>query len=239
MIVSHFSQSNRRRVLIAVLVIMVVAFIVTVTAWVRSILQLEPDSAISLAISTLEAIGLIVSLFIAIRQLVDSKEIARATFITELNKSFVENQDYVALYNALQSCFDKDCRAGKPCGKACDITEDCGLDFPKGQISNYLTFFETMYLLHKNGVVSFEIIDDLFAYRFFLAVHSKIVQQKKIKSQPQNFKNIFCLEYEWLRYRKEHGKDADPAADSVYNRLLLKDLVGEAEYKKLTDSCRK
>ena len=236
---SHFNYNSRRRILIGVFSVMAVALIITIATWIRSVFELEPDSYISLAISSVEAVGLIASLIIAIKQLVDSKEIARATFITELNKSFVENADYIRLYNALQKCLDKDCQADKSCGKPCDITTECGLDFPKGLISNYLTFFETIYLLHKNGVVSFEIIDDLFAYRFYLAAHSKIVQQEKLKPQPHNFKNIFRLEYEWLKYRREHGKDADPNAETVYNRLRLRDLVEPEEYEELIEGCRK
>lgn len=199
---------------------------------------LSPDSAISIAISAVESVGLIISLIIAVRQLTDSKEIARATFITELNKSFAENTDYLDLYNKLQNCYDKACPCAQSCKDRYNLKKACNLGIPKGQISNYLTFFETMYLLNRNGVISFEVLDDLFAYRFFLAVHSKVVQQKKIKSQPQNFKNIFCLEYEWLKWRKEHGKDVNPDVESVYNRLMLEDLVEKDEYMKMTKDCR-
>jgi hypothetical protein len=218
---------------------MVVALIISITSLVKSFFQLSDDSAISIAISTVESFGLIISLIIAVRQLIDSKEIARATFIIELNKSFVENDDYLDLYNKLQSCFDGSCPCGQKCGARYDIGIECKVDVLKGQISNYLTFFETVYLLYRNGVISFEVLDDLFAYRFFLAVHSKVVQQKKLKVQPHNFKNIYCLEYEWLKWRKEHGKDKDNSVETVYNRLLLKDLVGADEYANLTEGCKK
>lgn len=235
----RIKQSVKRRALITILIVMVMALIVTATTLVKFLLKLQPDSAISLGISTVETIGLIVSLIIAIWQLGESTKISRATFITDLNKAFVENNEYIELYNALQSCFDTKCsKAEEKCGNRHDFATNCNLDFPKGQVSNYLTFFETIYILHKSDVISFAIIDDLFAYRFFLAVHSKFVQQIKLKPQPQNFKNIFCLEYKWLRWRKENGKDADPAVDSVYNKLLLEDLVGKKAYEELTVECR-
>lgn len=235
----RIKQSSKRRALITILIVMVMALIVTATTLVKSLLELQPDSAISLGISAVETIGLIASLIIAIWQLGESTKISRATFITDLNKAFVENKDYIELYNAFQSCFDMECsKLEKKCSNRYDYTATCNLDFPKGQVSNYLTFFETIYILHKSGVISFAIIDDLFAYRFFLAVHSKFVQQIKLKPQPQNFKNIFCLEYEWLRWRENNGKDADPAVDSVYNKLLLEDLVGIKVYEELTKECR-
>ena len=184
-------------------------------------------------------ISIIVSLVLALRQLRESTKIARATFITNLNKAFVENKEYTEIYNALQSCLDKECESQPKCDRPDDSSVDCKLSYPKGQVSNYLTFFETIYILYKSGVISFAIIDDLFAYRFFLAVHSKFIQQKKLKLQPQNFKNIFCLEYEWLRWRKDNKKDADPAVDSVYSRLHLKDLIEKEKYEELTKECRR
>lgn len=157
----HIRQESRRRALIVILLLLVVSLIISVSSLVKSYFQLSADSAISITISTVESLGLITSLIIAIRQLIDSKEIARATFIIELNKSFVENDDYLDLYNKLQSCFDHSCLCSQKCGDRYDINKECNLDALKGQISNYLTFFETVYLLKRNGVISFEILDDL------------------------------------------------------------------------------
>ena len=73
------------------------------------------------------------------------------------------------------------------------------------EISNYLTFFETMYLLLQERVIEIETLDDLFAYRFFIAVHNETIQKEKIIKTPYNFRNIFLLEKEWMEYRKRKG----------------------------------
>lgn len=228
----HFRKS-----LLAVLTVLIIALIITATTLIESYVQLDTNSAVSIIISSVETILLLVSLVIAIAQLYDSKEISRGNFITELNKSFVENDDYTCVYNHLQNCKDDCCDCGTKCCDRLKITADCNLDLTKGQISNYLTFFETIYILNKRKVIDFDILNDLFAYRFFLAVHSKIVQQKKLKIQPQNFKNIFCLEYLWLKYRKDHNI-VSTDENSVYTHLLLEELVGKDIYKKLTKDCR-
>lgn len=228
-----FRQGNKHMLLIAITPVLVVVAIISLTTLIKDIFNLDPGSLISTVISVLEAIGLIISLIIAIKQLSDSKEITRATFLIELNKSFVENQDYLDLYNMLQNCLDNCCKCGNKCNNSKDLNEPCNLNILKGQISNYLTFFETVYILQKNGVISFSVIDDLFAYRFFLVVHSKIIQQMKIKAQPQNFRNIFCLENEWMEWRKKHGKDLDDSVDTVYNRLKLENLVTPELYQEL------
>lgn len=218
--------------------VLIVVIIIALFSLLRKILKMETFDAVSIIISAIESVGLIVSLIIAIKQLVGSKEIARATFITELNKSFVENEDYLAIYNLLQDCYDGACECDEPCMERTNLDRPCRIRIPKGQISNYLTFFETIYLLKNRGVISYDVIDDLFAYRFFLAAHSKLIQQAKIAPQPQNFVNIFRLEYEWLNWRYAHGKDHDENAGTVYVTLPLRNLVSEEIYRQMTDGCQ-
>ena len=207
-----------------------IALFITIISLIESLLKFSSDT-ISLVVSTLEASGLIVSLFIAIRQLADSKEIARADFLVELNNSFINNEGNLQLYTALQNCVDSKCQhKSSGCGEG-----KCAVNLPKVVVSNYLTFFETVYLLICNGVITLEMIDDLFAYRFFLAIHSEFVQQEKLATQPENFKNIFCLEYKWLKYREETAHKIDKA-ESVYRKLPLKDLMKTEAQKELYNS---
>lgn len=196
------------------------------------------ETIVSLSFSVLEAVGLVISAIIAVKQLGDSEEIARATFVTELNKSFVENHDYLDVYNALQNCIDGKCDCSEECSGRFDLDSPCEVAISKGQLSNYLTFFETIYILVKRNTIQFDILDDLFAYRFFLVVHSKFAQQQKLKPQPQNFRNIFCLEREWLAYRASKGRYTE-GENTVYGTLTLRSLVGDEQYEKLTKDCRK
>lgn len=227
-------NKNKSAISLIIISIIVIALIIALATLGRHVLSLKDDVLLSITITSIETIALIVSLAIAIRQLYDSKEIARATFIVDLNKSYVENQDFINLYNHLQACFDNKYKESHDCSDE----SKCHLEFEKGVISNYLTFFETIYLLYKNGVISFEIIDDLFAYRFFLIAHSKLVQQEKLGHQPENFTNIFCLEKEWLEYRKKHKPSPNSGEKSIYEYLPLKDLVTEAQYTELTKNCK-
>lgn len=204
----------------------------------------------TLGLAVLETIGLIISLVVAIFELRKSTEVARATFVTELNKSFVENPDYKKLYDFMQNCFDGKCQS---CPENNCRETDCSLNVDKSLISNYLTFFETLYILHKRNVISFDIIDDLFAYRFFLIVHSRLVQKEKLIPQPENFHNIYRLEHDWLEYRIKHGKltrediqnscqkykenlnkeDSPVRWVNVYTARPLKAVISEDLYKKI------
>lgn len=232
-------KRNCRKISLSFLIILIIiALIISVASFARSLLSLSDETVISITISVFETTGLLVSLIIAVRQLNDSKEIARASFIVELNRTFTESPGNIELYTALQDCIDSKCDEKDRCGAG----KDCLLAFPKVVVSNYLTFFETVYLLEKSGAISFDMIDDLFAYRFFLAVHSKFVQKVKLAPQPENFKNIFCLEHEWMLYRKNKAHKTD-SENSVFKTLPLKDLMKTDEQKRLYSEwikeCRK
>lgn len=228
----------KRKSLFLLIAVLVIALIITSASFARELLSLSNETVISLVISAVETIGLLVSVVIAVRQLDDSKEISRASFVVDLNRAFTESQGNVDLYTALQNCRDSKCDIKDKCEEG----GSCNLNFPKVVVSNYLTFFETIYLLEKSGAIDFEMIDDLFAYRFFLAVHSKFVQQEKLAPQPENFKNIFCLEHEWMLYREKVAHKIDKE-DSVFKMRPLKDLMKTEEqksvYRRWIKECRK
>ena len=197
-------KSNKRKLLLALILVLVVAPIVVFHLWTKT-KGIDLLVALPIELQYAEIAGILVTIIFSIQEFKGSKEIARGDFIMELNKSYVENPKYMEIYTILQDKLD-----GKG-DKTNQIT--------KAEISNYLTFFETIYLLEKNGVIDFKIIDDLFAYRFFLAVHSGVFQREKLGAQPKNFKNIFKLEREWMDYRASIGKDKeerDPNKPNVY-----------------------
>ena len=221
------AKNFRQKAVISLMMVLIVALMVSLANLLRLFFEFSDSDFFELLVSSFETVGLVVSLFVAVRQLGDSKEIARAQFLTELNKSFVENAEYAELYNALQNCLDGKC----PHQADCKAQDKCLLAIPKGTVSNYLTFFETINLLVEGKVLDIEVIDNLFAYRFFLAVHSKFVQESKIIPQPENFVNIFRLERKWLDYRKKIGKT--PKEGSVYATRCLETLVDPETYARL------
>jgi len=187
------------KLLISIVLILIVALI----AFVQRNISLM-DEQISVVLQLMEVVGIAFTITFTILQLYDSKEIAKATFVVELNQNYVENSDYMDVYNKLQAKYDDE-------SKNTD-------DISKGSISNYLTFFETIYILKNRGVISLKVIDDLFAYRFFLAVHSELFQEQKLRIQPENFKNIYLLEKEWLDYRVKKKKIEQDELNDAVNR---------------------
>lgn len=136
-------------------------------------------------------IAAVIAAFSLIYEINKSKKLNEAEFLIHLNSLFITNQDYKLVYNLL-SAYDFESEPDY-------INEISNCD-----ISNYLTLFETFYILLKRKVIDIKLLDDLFAYRFFLAVHNPYIQREKLAISPKNFKNIFRLERIWLNYRKQH-----------------------------------
>lgn len=242
-------QSHRRRywLLLVILLPLAACLVVFLLRYFRLFTLPEDVSRIlDLFLHLAEIIGVLIALIFTFQELIASKEISRANFIVGLNQSYVENEEYMQLYNFLQKEYEFHSRnpaenvestAPDSAGKTDSLPGEKDL-ISKGCISNYLTFFETIYILYQRGVISFDIIDDLFAYRFFLAAHSGFVQKQKLLDQPENFKNIFMLEKEWLEYRKAIGKKDKDSPNSIYSIRLLKDELtklenGEERYNRL------
>lgn len=163
--------------------IFLIAIIVIVGAWlVNKLFDYKINDAM------IAATIAVVSLIYEINK---SKKLNEAEFLIHLNSLFITNPDYKTVYNLLSE-YDM------------EIESDYQNEISNCDISNYLTLFETLYILLRRKVVDMKLLDDLFAYRFFLAVHNPYMQRKKLAISPKNFKNIFRLERIWLNYRRKN-----------------------------------
>lgn len=119
----------------------------------------------------------------------DSRRLQEASFLVKLNTTFVENSAYTRVYEYLENNLHHKKNNRK---------------LKASEVSQYLTFFETLYVLVKEHSVSIDEFDDLFGYRFFLAVNDDDIWNIKL-SNHNNFKNIYEFEYRWFNYRVDRG----------------------------------
>lgn len=118
-------------------------------------------------------------------------EIAEGEFILNLNNCFNDNPELNSFYKRL---YFND-----------PLTEK---DWESLII--YLTFFETLLVLIKRNIISFDLIDDLFSSRFFSLSANVQVQERDLLKYPDVNRNIFTLDYMWRAYRKKTGQPAYP-----------------------------
>jgi len=127
-------------------------------------------------------------------QMKRSKDMAEGEFILSLNTSFGDNDDIRGLYAKLV--------AGGPLTEA-----------DQSAVVAYLTFFETMYLLLKRNVLDMALLDDLFRYRFNIAVTNSDIQRLELLPDAEYYRNIYTLDARWHRFRQSVGEsDESPGA---------------------------
>lgn len=139
-------------------------------------------------IQSISLLSAILGVVLVAVELFQSRKVAEADFLASLNNAFVTSEDYKEAYMLFENYDFENCP---------------DLDLDNVHISNYLTFFETFQLLIERGTLSISMLNDLFGYRFFIAVHNPYVQRKKLVKSPDNFKNLYLLEREWMEYRRK------------------------------------
>ena len=124
-------------------------------------------------------------------QMKRARDIAEGEFITTLNESFLANGDVKGLYRKFIE------------GAALSADDQTA-------IVEYLTFFETIYLLLERDVIDIKLIDDLFRYRFFIAVTNTFVQDLELLPDARYYTNVYALDDLWTRYRIKQGDYEEP-----------------------------
>ena len=176
-------------------------------------LLLQERSSISETITTVTAA---LGVFAIWHEMKRSKDLAEAEFIINLNKSFVENKNMNAIYYKLEKYRNKSDK---------EVFDESEIP----SIVQYLTFYETIYGLLRRNLLKIEIIDDLFAYRFFLIVHNEEVQRKELIKDRKYYKNIYMLHDLWTNYREKNKLDIIMPLSSL--RLKCEDYYEFAKKK--------
>lgn len=143
----------RRALILAMFVLIVVVLLGLLASSAR---EYGPEAA--LVADTLSTLAAIVGAGAIWHELKRGQDLSEAEFLITLNEGFSSNPDIRDIYAKIE----RD-RAG---GDTCFTSEDTS------GIVTYVTFFETLENLIERRMISFRMIDDIFAYRFFAMVHN-------------------------------------------------------------------
>lgn len=196
-----FMKNKKNIILFAVVILCSLVSIIIIAA--------EPKTRYFINFESISILLTLASVCCLVVEMNGSRRIAESEFISNLNNMFVGNEDYKKAYTLLDAYSGGD------------------LELDNASISNYLTFFEVFWILKEENTINFQFFDDLFAYRFFIAVHNPYIQKKKLVFAPFNFCNIYKLEKEWIEYRKAKGK---PIYKPEYS---LENVLDNETYKKV------
>lgn len=123
-----------------------------------------------------------------------TKQLAQAEFIRELQTSFSADPQIAELWRKL-------------------LLQEQLTAADRPLMSSYLTFFETIHLLHDHGALDLGLIDDLFRNRFFTAVGHPVILRETLVQSVGAFTNIHRLIAAWHHYLLDQKK---PVHDGYY-----------------------
>lgn len=138
-----------------------------------------------------------------------------SSYIMNLNNQFISNKDmsfiehelelyynqYAALYNSKYvDDFEKEISNIHLGLNLSRSSEECQ------KLINYLVYLEALAAMVENEVIHLDIIDNLFSYRFFIAVNNPVVQENELFPYADYYKGIFNLSERWIDNHKHPRK---------------------------------
>lgn len=145
------------------------------------------------------------------------QEINQASFILEIHSNFYALGGKGSMLTAdFEKRLDDDF-AGK---EKLQLTEK-----DSEMVVQYLVWVKTLASLINRKTIKISAIDDLFAYKFFIAVNNPQVQAMELVPYASAYKGIYKAHKDWKKYRLRHGQE-------IYNEET--DLSKAENYKALS-----
>jgi len=179
-------MKNRSNTLLIIIIMFMVIFVTSLISS-NNVLTNRYETVKDLIGSITAIIGVIAIWY----QMKRDKDLTEAEFINNLNNTFTTNPDIKYIFAKLQSSRGSN--------------EDPFIDEDMIKVVDYLTFFETISNLIQRNVLSFDMINDIFSYRFFMIVHNKHIQDREIIADNSYYGNLYTLHRLWVQYRRRNN----------------------------------
>lgn len=129
-------------------------------------------------------------------QMKRAKDLATGEFILNLQQEFSSDANHSKLFMTCWLEIEKN----QDEIVTQTYTENEYIDYRK-DILNYLTFFESMYIMVEENVLNIKMLDELFARRFFTIVNNKQIQEIDLITNYNYYINVYKLHAIWKEYR--------------------------------------
>ncbi len=146
----------------------------------------------------------------------NNAKITEASYIKDLNNQFIVNQNMFLIEHDLEVFFNK-----RKNGEVCEMSKKY-TDFKEEDhqhVINYLVYLESFAAIVKSGAIRFKAVDDVFAYRFFIAVNNPALQESELKPFKEYYRGIIWLSKRWTRYRKTRHLHVPMEENSLYKNV--------------------
>ncbi len=132
-----------------------------------------------------------------------------AQFIMELNNQFISNDDLIDIESQLEKCYcafhNKDFKLYNE--QLANFETYLMQDKKRQYLVNYLVHLEGIAAIINNGVLHLDVIDDLMAYRYFIAVNNPVVQKLELLEYANFFQGCFNVYQRWKNVLKKQESE--------------------------------
>jgi len=119
--------------------------------------------------------------------------IKESEFLMDFNFTFITTEKFVKLEHRLERY--------RIHGEPLNLTEDDRQD-----VIDYLVYLESLAPLVINRMVHLEIVDNLFSYRYFVAVNNPEIQAFELFPEAEFYRGCFEVYSMWKRYKTKKGR---------------------------------
>ncbi len=139
-----------------------------------------------------------------------TERLNESNYALNLNNQFIGNKDMTRIehelelyYNQYNELLQGLHRQGLQMNVAEVSSIRLGLNLSRTsddcqKLINYLVYLESMAIMVESGILHIRDIDDLFSYRFFLAVNNPIVQEQELLPYSDFYRGIYALSRRWI-----------------------------------------
>lgn len=168
-------------------------------------------------VSLITIITAVVGAFGIWLELNKEQEINQASFILSINSDFYALGGKGTMYTAeLEKMLDEDFSGTKKL----ELTTEHQV-----MVVQYLVWVKTLSSLINRRMIKISAIDDLFSYKFFVAINNKQIQQMELIPYKSAYRGIFKAHKLWKKYRVKHHLE-------IYNEAT--DLSQIEDYENLS-----
>ena len=161
----------------------------------------------------------------------EENRIHEANFILQYNQIFLENENMQEAQNMLTNHY-----------MGIETLTEVKVYENLQKFVNYLVYLEGLAPLILNGVINLENIDDLFAYRYFIAMNNSVLQKISLREYPQHYRGCYKIYRLWRDYRihkycdvrNENYTELVPLCETELDQLdKYRDYGDVPEYEKI------
>lgn len=158
-------------------------------------------------LEVLLAYGAIVVVYLEIRQ---NKQISEAQLVKDINSEFINNESLSMIEHQLEIYYSQYMAVKEDDEKKKNLKLDLNLDtesYQRQYLVNYLVHLEAVASLVNANILRLNVINELVAYRFFIAMNNPEIQKLELEPYWPFYMGCYKLHKKWTENMKKLEKE--------------------------------